>query len=463
MAKNDLLMAVMAEAGFSRKGLAAHVRDLAAKDGKGIKPDHVSVGRWLDGSVPRSDTPQFICLALSLKLGRPVSFSDIGMPLAPTPDNTFGLAERGVKYPTDYAESIDLLSGLISSDSDDGQGVRDLRWDRSASAQTIARFVFGLSLDSADHGSGGGSSALASRIRDTAAHLMELDFKVGGGSTRKLLLFYFQSDVVPALRRNYAESEKRAVFGAAAEVAQLLGWTAYDAGRHGAAQRYFTQALRLADEAGDRLLGGRLLANMSHQANYLGNYEDATHLARAAQAVTLRTPVATVSSMFLAMEARALAGSGRSRESVHALHRAEAAFERKDADRDPAWISYFDREELAGEAAHCFRDLGQSAEARTFGAEASAGHSPVRTRAFIGMVNAAAALKARDLEEAVALAAEAMDQAGELQSMRYARYLTDFSRSLAEQYANDPKATALVARTRKNVASLADDSSAPLR
>jgi len=64
-----------------------------------------------------------------------------------------------------------------------------------------------------------------------------------------------------------------------------------------------------------------------------------------------------VNTMFLAMEARALASIRDAKGCAEILHRAEQMFERSDPDKDPTWISYFDALELAGEAAHCFRDL----------------------------------------------------------------------------------------------------------
>lgn len=187
------------------------------------------------------------------------------------------------------------------------------------------------------------------------------------------------------------------------------------------------------------MLGGRLLANLSHQANYLGKFDEAVQLARAAQATTFARPAATVSAMFLAMEARALAGSGQARACRQVLHKAEQAFERRDPSRDPSWISYFNPEELAGEAAHCFRDLGRSEETRLFGAQAlDPATTPLRTRAFIGMVNATGALTGGNLDEAVALATEAVDLAGPLQSRRYVRYLADFHGSLVAKHAGHP-------------------------
>jgi hypothetical protein len=37
-----------------------------------------------------------------------------------------------------------------------------------------------------------------------------------------------------------------------------------------------------------------------------------------------------------------------------------AQYPRSNPSEDPDWISYFDALELAGEAAYCFRDLGQA-------------------------------------------------------------------------------------------------------
>jgi hypothetical protein len=101
------------------------------------------------------------------------------------------------------------------------------------------------------------------------------------------------------------------------------------------------------------VLGGRLLSNLSHQANYLGRYHEALQFARAAQASARGRATDTVAAMFLAMEARALASSGDARQCATALNLAEQAFARRDRSKDPQWISYFDELELADEAAHC--------------------------------------------------------------------------------------------------------------
>ncbi len=76
---NRLLAAVMAEAGVSNKGLAARVRELARRDGHPISSDHVSVRRWLDGSMPRGRTSQYVAVVLGAKLGRQVTPADLGL------------------------------------------------------------------------------------------------------------------------------------------------------------------------------------------------------------------------------------------------------------------------------------------------------------------------------------------------------------------------------------------------
>ena len=56
------------------------------------------------------------------------------------------------------------------------------------------------------------------------------------------------------------------------------------------AQRYFIQALGLAEAAGDRLLGASILDAMSHQATYTGRFSEAANLARAARTGTTGSP-----------------------------------------------------------------------------------------------------------------------------------------------------------------------------
>jgi tetratricopeptide (TPR) repeat protein len=360
--------------------------------------------------------------------------------------------EDGVRLPADSGHAVTLLDVLTGADMADRLEVSQASWLPGTAPSVITGFLFSSAIWHYEKESlAASSNTAASRIRAVAKHLMDIDFQFGGGYVRRMLLFYFQSEIAPLLREPHPEPVRREIFGAAAEVAQLLGWSAYDAGRHGVAQRYFLHGLRLASEAEDPVLGGRLLSNLSHQANYLGRYDEALHFARAAQASAAGRATGTVTAMFLAMEARALASSGDARMCSKALHLAEQAFARRDPSKDPQWIGYFDELELAGEAAHCFRELGQPRETQLFAARAiDPVSTPARTRAFISMVTAAGAFKAGNLDEALAHATDAVSMTSSLQSSRYVRYLTDFYESLAEKHSANLSVrqfTELVART----------------
>ena len=144
--------------------------------------------------------------------------------------------------------------------------------------------------------------------------------------------------------------------------------------------------------------------------------------------------------MLLTMEARALASLGESSTCAAVLTKAEQAFERRTPDGDPAWIGYFDHAELAGEAAHCFRDLQQATETETFSALAlDPVLTPPRTRALIDMVRARGALHAGNLDQALATARAAIELSGSLRSRRWRSYVREFLRAAADAHGKDAR------------------------
>ena len=79
------------------------------------------------------------------------------------------------------------------------------------------------------------------------AEMLELRAQLFGALVR-----YLEHEAEPMLRGRYGEATGRRLFAAAADLTRLAGWTSYDIGAHGLAQRYFVQALRLSQAAGDR-------------------------------------------------------------------------------------------------------------------------------------------------------------------------------------------------------------------
>lgn len=86
----------------------------------------------------------------------------------------------------------------------------------------------------------------AAEVRDAAALFARWDSQYGGGSMRQAAASYLESRVVPLLQGRHSDAVARDLFSAAAELARVVGWSTYDTGLHGLAQRHLLQALRLA-------------------------------------------------------------------------------------------------------------------------------------------------------------------------------------------------------------------------
>jgi tetratricopeptide (TPR) repeat protein len=269
-------------------------------------------------------------------------------------------------------------------------------------------------------------------VRSATARFAELDNRFGGGAARQLLVQYLASDVSSMLNGSYSESDSRALLSAASEATLLAAWMSYDAGLHGAAQRYFVQALRLAKAANDHLLGTSILAAMSHQATFLGDFGEAADLARAASMGGRTRTTATLVTLFHAQEARACAAAGDERGCTMALTNAESHFAKCNPADDPEWIRYFDEGELAAEFAHCFRDLDQPDRAIEYANRSLSltDAKYVRSNLFCKLVLATAQLQQGDSGQACDTAASAIDVYGQIGSVRPSQYIDDFRRRL---------------------------------
>jgi hypothetical protein len=198
-----------------------------------------------------------------------------------------------------------------------------------------------------------------------------------------------------------------------------VGWMAYDAGKHGLAQRYMAQALRMSHAANDRAFGGRILAAMSHQALHLGDIRHGLDFACAARAGTQGAVTPTTAAMLAAMEACAYAARGDASPCLRTLSDAERAFARSRPAEDPSWVD-FDEGGLAGHLARSFRDLNRPREAKEFAVRSIQLCQPthLRTRVQRYAILASAHAQQGDLEEACAVGRQALAEVGRLRSRR---------------------------------------------
>ncbi|MFG2892013.1 transcriptional regulator [Streptomyces sp. NPDC048248] len=437
---NERLQALIQEAACSNAGLARRVNMCGAEHGLDLRYDKTSVARWLRGQQPRGRAPAVIAEALGRKLGRTVTIDEIGMA-----DGKNLASGVGLQFSPTVLGAIEQVCELWRSDV----GRRDFLSGSTVAASALvepSRDWLITGADSQVARSAGSRVGMADveAVRAMTSALSELDHRFGAGHVRPVVVHYLNSVVSGLLAGSYRESVGRELFAAVARLTELGGYMAVDTGQPGLAQRYYIQALRLAQAAGDRGYGGYVLAaSMSHLAASLGNPREIAQLARAAQEGARGHVTPRAEAMFCAAEARghALMGDGRAFQAVAgralaAMERADAA---ADAGDDPVWISHFDEAYLADELAHCHRDLGQPGPAEERAREALDKHpeSRARRRAIGLVLLAGAQVQQREIEQACHTGSQAVELLSTLRSNRGAEYLEDLQLRL-EPYRDEP-------------------------
>ncbi|TXL87330.1 transcriptional regulator [Streptomyces sp. IB2014 016-6] len=443
---NERLQTLIQEAGCSNAGLARRVNMVGNERGLDLRYDKTSVARWLRGQQPRGRAPGIIAEALGRKLGRTVTIDELGMA------NGKNLASGiGLQFSPTVVGAIEQVCELWRSDV----GRRDFLSGSAVASSALVEpsrdwLITGADASVARNtGARVGDSDVAAVAAMTSA-LVELDHRFGSGHVRPVVVHYLNSVVSGLLSGSYPEAVGRRLFATVARLTELAGYMAVDTGQPGLAQRYYIQALRLAQAAGDRGYGGYVLAaSMSHLAAQLGNPREIAQLARAAQEGARGHVTPRAQAMFLAAEARGHALMGDVSQCHAVAGRALTALEHADPESgdDPVWIAHYDHAYLADELAHCYRDLGQPEAAARHASDSLAGHPESRSRRrAIGLVLLATAqVQQREVEEACRTGTRAAELLGTLRSSRGAEYLDDLQQRL-EPYGAEPAVREFSAR-----------------
>ena len=360
---NHQLATLIAEAGFSSKGLARRVVDLGQMRGhRNLKYNHSSVERWLRGQQPHPPTPELLSEVFGAALGRPVSLAMLGMAQERTVD---GAALCIQPTPADAAR---IVRGLTEGDLRRRRVLVLSDFDLAAYSSAALRWLLApRSAMTASKGTCGIGMADVQEIREATSAFRVLDNRLGGGRIRPTVVEYLHTDIAPLLRQGRCtEDVRRHLFSAAAELTQLAGWQAHDLEMQGLAQRYLVQALTMARFAGDEGLGGEILAAMSHQAAYVAQPEHAIDMALAAQLAGRRAGLSVLETESIVMEAHGHALRKDAGSCSRALRRAETVFSQTTGRDQPAWLSYFDEAYFAAKIAHCFHALGQGRQTEKY-------------------------------------------------------------------------------------------------
>ena len=303
--------------------------------------------------------------------------------------------------------------------------------------EPVAAGLPGTDIDSvlalaADHRPGAATlEALHSSITD----YWRRDDEHGGETLRPAVVGQLRY-VLGLLREQPYVPVRDGLYGIAAELARLTGWTYFDARQYHQARAYFTEALGLAKAADDRLFMANVLACMSLKATYQERPGDALALVSAARDQVRYAEGTTprVLAMLATREAFAHAALGDRAATHRSLAEAHTSFGRiGTGDPDPAWVAYFDETKLAVDTGIAHGRLGDAelAEPLITDALGREQHSNHRGRAFHAFWLARTQLQRGKLDEACHTATEALTPAAATASRRVADHLREFYGELA--------------------------------
>jgi len=246
--RNQHLADHIRSTGLTYDSIAAAINRIGEEEGTRLRCSAASLAKWLNGVTPHAATIRAGVEAFSRILQRPdLQATDLGWPETPRPDNPW------------HGDPIAWIIELG----------RDVMLDRrtaitagaySLAAATTPAFPHSLAAPVSPSGSAG--QADVARIRQMTALFADLDDRHGGGHARTAIAAYLAHDVAPLLRGTTGTARPD-LFAAASQLTYLAAWMAADDGHSGLAQRYYVQAVRFADEAGDPLLRTTALRSMA--------------------------------------------------------------------------------------------------------------------------------------------------------------------------------------------------------
>ncbi|WP_433366889.1 hypothetical protein [Streptosporangium sp. CA-115845] len=319
--RNERLVVLLEEAAWSRAQAASAFNRVAQEGGL---LDYTSIGRshismWVAGTKPSGAAPIILCQALSRRLKRVVTPDELGFTV---PD---ALAQEALEW---HIDPLIALTELGRADLDTGRRNFLTGAVYSVAALALPDEIWWKTM-AEEHPAPTKHQRIGRGDVDAVQQLTyafsRIDQQRGGGHGRKALVQYLQSDVAVFLHGTFPDGQVRSdMFSAAAELAYLSGWMAFDNNEQAAAQNYFALAVKLAAHAGNPPLSGHVLRAMAHQALDLGFHRKGLELSTASmQGQSYASATPREKSLLGVVHARALAASDQRQAAAKALLKAE--------------------------------------------------------------------------------------------------------------------------------------------
>lgn len=305
---------------WTQEDLVEQVVTLAFQDKDEVRGTKLTIevlGRWERGEVKR---PQAIYRRLLGQLGAPLPTTSARRVTSTTPRPSAAL-DLGATSPQPPAQQI-LLPGPPQ--------------------------LLGKGYDYGD-------SEYLESVRGYIGSLVSLDNRFGGDDLVRVATRFFGGVHNLIGSGAYDQRLESDLNAAAGELAEVVGWLAYDAEQHDLVRRMNQESLYFSRLAGDRTIELLTLQNSSMHALAMGRPGEALQLARSVLEGN-GTLSPRVRALFLTRKARALAQMGDER-ALSTFREIEALHLDGVSNGDPAWAWWVDERELAWHEAMAGRDL----------------------------------------------------------------------------------------------------------
>ena len=439
---NEVLASLLTELGWSPRALARKINHvLGAGTVAETAPYH-----WRDGSrTPRPPLPTVTAWVLSRELGRPVTVSDLWRGRA-THSPLVLPADFEMNLPWSRTGTMGFLDDWVRA------GLLDRRHFLAVSGAAVISIATGYPAAEPGRlasavGRGCTDNPLLDQIEQSIPLLQRLDDANGGGAHLPYVGAQLRAVALLVREGGHLGSVELRLFAALAELAQLAGWMALDAGKHGLAQRYLFTALRAAREAGYHSMAAHALGDLAFQAASRGCPADAVPLGEAAARVAATSPTGVRASVQTRL-AYGYAVAGRLDDFERAYASGLDQMTRRDPNKDPAWMYYLTPNHLDAQAGYSLAHAGALATSagdrsarrsllrrgeqllRTGAHDLPLGHPSQRRALFEGAWLSVAAACRGDVEQACTTGQLALTRLDCVQSARSADVLRLLARRL---------------------------------
>jgi hypothetical protein len=240
-----------------------------------------------------------------------------------------------------------------------GQAERGSRIEHVEVLELPGGGLLGASLDAANP-----EFADSEYLQSIQSHIREivaLDNRFGGADLVRLSTRFFRGLHEQIGTGTYDPRLERDLHSAAGELAEVVGWLAYDAEAHDLTRQMNQESLYFTRLAGDRTMELLTLQNSSMHAAAQGRPREALQIARSVLEGGYRLSP-RVKLLFLIRKARALAQGG-DESALRLLPEIRNLFLDGASDGDPPWAWWIDEHELDWHEAMILRDLGLASRA----------------------------------------------------------------------------------------------------